>query len=270
MTLLELVVAIAVLGTMVLTFGTVVSQSRALVVSAAARMRANATFAGIGNVIRGDFRRICKGGFLWVRQPSGGTPRVFLTAGGPSPSLTGGKTGTACIIGFGVCPDSTSTNSILWRVGLILRKPDSGPPEGGEDVWDSDLTEVERLTRDQVADMCNGNLDNEVPANLPGSPQTYADVEKLWKLLAGNIAPGTLSIDWTDGSTDDSGNLKWYGPGHPKGGNDNGIEDTSDGYQALWTHHNQANWPAAIKIRFDLNDPTLPTTQYEVICNLER
>jgi hypothetical protein len=49
-------------------------------------------------------------------------------------------------------------------------------------------------------------------------------------------------------------------------------------YCALWTHHNQKNWPKAIKIRFRIYEKRMPKEfrgtdgkggmEYEVICNL--
>ena len=45
-------------------------------------------------------------------------------------------------------------------------------------------------------------------------------------------------------------------------------------YRAMWTHHNQNNWPKAIRIRMllygDPNDPTDPGEEYEAICQLGR
>ena len=149
-----------------------------------------------------------------------------------------------------------------------------------------------------------GMTPDEIPANEISIPPTdIGQVQALWQVLS--IDCRALSIMWTDGTTGASG-LNWYGidytmdqPG-PDGilGNADDkpsynvteqgtgwagtpfapatptqIEfDAAGAYRALWTHHNQNNWPLAIKIRFELldtrdADKPRPKT-YEVICPL--
>ena len=104
---------------------------------------------------------------------------------------------------------------------------------------------------------------------------------------------------WTNGTTRPGGDLQWFGvEALPSAGggysyekapsHDPEIEDPStnggESYRALWTQHNQNNWPKAVKVRFALKDyrllDYLPKELrrsdhvfsrgylYEVICNI--
>jgi len=143
------------------------------------------------------------------------------------------------------------------------------------------------------------------PLQIPATDLT--EVNALWQVLA--VDCRALSIMWTDGDAS-SGTLAWYGvdytmnpgtmpndytddyPEYFEVGSDPADPDawididfletdpsqinfdldsgTDNIYRALWTHHNQNNWPVAIKIRFELldtRDAEKPSPKtYEVIC----
>ena len=147
----------------------------------------------------------------------------------------------------------------------------------------------------------NGLADMTPSVRVP--PGNAGDVNDLWQVLARHIKPNSLSITWTDGKLDDQNSnansrnsLRWFGidPARPDGSGEikrcasppynseetlQNIEVPNVGaYCALWTHHNQKNWPRAIKIRFLMRDPRMPqefrgddnqgNLAYEVICDL--
>ena len=65
-----------------------------------------------------------------------------------------------------------------------------------------------------------------------------------------------LTIMWSDGSSDSSGNMIWHLPSSA----------------SVWTSDDLGNWPKAILLRFRLTDPYLPEGMngalYEIICEL--
>ena len=119
-------------------------------------------------------------------------------------------------------------------------------------------------------------------------PENVTHIEDLWQVLAHGCRK--LSIMWTDGTAKPSGSatgdLNWYGVGYD---NSNqmyierspvpGIEDpnqsTDPYYYAVWTHEDQTNWPKAVKVRFQIQNSSLPKNtfgerafDFEVICNI--
>ncbi len=112
-----------------------------------------------------------------------------------------------------------------------------------------------------------------------------------WYGVDYTMDPGTISDDYTDdfplytavGQNLDGLSTPPYPedwidipfnptPGTPQIEFDTDPNTGTGVYRALWTHHNQNNWPVAIKIRFELldtrdADKPRPKT-YEVICPL--
>jgi len=232
----------------------------------------------------------------------GSSPRLLITIAGPVPSKTRPLVGTGGFAHFGLSanasPMATPGNYVLFAQRWVLI---AGAGMGG-DIWATmDLANVQALRRHDpdpdkpdmnktctnVCDFSPGGM--IAPVSIP--PRDLSEVNALWQVLADKCQ--WLSIMWTDG-TDTGGALNWYGidrvvtndQGTPDPEDDvweyqvraqsgsawedldiahETIEfdaDDNDTYRALWTHHDQNNWPKAIRIRFKLPGQA----PYEVIC----
>jgi len=289
-TLMEVLVAIILLATMVLIVSNVLSQSSKVVTFSESKIRQNNTAAALADALQDYPRKASKNGVLCIYEV-GGRPRLALTTAGVSPSLTGVAKGTASFACLGMVDNQADPNGLLWLPTYVLSPPPSTPLP---DVWWTDFAFYQDLTRRQVNDVViNDARCSGVISNLRVPPNTIGDVALLWQVAATGLT--RLTVQWTDG-TRSGGNLVWYGrdingllnakdpsPTPATGWMSRGaanLDDTgtfwlpeyndgTNGYRAIWTHHNQNNWPKAIKIRFTLCDPSQPpgsqASEYEVI-----
>jgi len=269
MTLMELLVAVAVMATMIAAVGTVLTQTRKLVTSAQGTMRANQQAAAIAHLIRTDLASASQNGFLCVATASDGSPRLILTTAGVTHSVTSTASGMGAFVCYGLVGNSgDASRPILWRPALVL----TGAASRQNDCWDTDLASLQVWSRTQintnvVDDIVLGDLDGNGSADAnPSVPATsLSQINDLWKVLVDGCSD--LKITWTDGTKTDA-TLNWYGKDNPKG--DGAIESgPATSYRALWTNKNQTNWPKAIRVQFTLTDRALPaefqTLAYEVI-----
>ena len=314
MTIMELLVAMAVLAVLILVFNLILSQSQKVVKGGQAKMQANSAVAAIGEVMRTDIRQASQNGFLCITQADTylipyRPPQVFLATAGPAPSLTGIQKATGTVTAYGLCnvpPPGGTDPALLWRASWLLLY--GGPAAAFDrDIVNTDLGWVQRRPRGDinlvVVDSLRTATDGSmrpifVPVTLTTPPETLENVNVLWKYLASNCK--ALSVMWTDGSDAAAGapvNLNWYGitftidySTDPKGIVSYGVvpkdnnwsskdittsgavefDAGSDVYRALWTNEDQQAWPKAVKFRFVLSDPALPTEftslEYEIIC----
>lgn len=302
LTLLELIVAVALLSIMILTFGTVISSVDKMVTVGEANIRSNATAAAISQVIKNDFRRLSQAGFLCITQSASNAPgqaQIFFTTAGSTGSLTSRADGSVppsgdgSVVGYGLVPGVKT----LWRGAWIMNNCDKAVPA----IVPGPTFDCLPLSFSDVQKMPRG-LTSE-PGALPGSwrvpamdyywmvrgiqtlaPKANADLPnitdvtqlgKSWLYMGQNCS--NLSIMWTvDG-------VNWLGlksdgtpvPPGPSGawpGNWPTTPESTVGgaYFALWSHDNQLVWPKAVKITFNNNDPLLPAdfhaVPYELIC----
>ncbi len=284
MTLIELMVAVALLAIMIASFSMILNGVQKLVYGSEAAMRANAAASAVEYVIRKDIRSISMNGFLCIGQSSDNTPMLLYSTAGTSFSVTSGVSGDGCVTGLGLCPMNSGSNTMMWRGSWVLAGPSSTTTN---DIWKLSFADIQGTTRQSL----NDNIVNYIrtvapkgPAGLPVPPVNLNDMGELWKYLAENCS--NLTIMWTDGTLDGAnGPLKWYGAGSPKGpvgadvnakdgDGDYYIEFNDGGYRALWSQHNQNDWPKAIKISFTLNDVSKSTgvtaIVYEIICPLSK
>jgi len=307
--MIELLVAVAILTTIMLSFSMIMTQVQETVSTGQKTIRTNAAAAAIIDTIRNDIRQMTQHGMLCITQAFDGSPRLVVSTSGVTPSKTHGQLGdppntytaigTGGIISVGRCLNhatSTTTREILFYQRWVLMKltdKDEDELQWPFDIlrtrdpagdWETyDLADFQVFTRGGtnylVDDICNLS-----PSDDPGSlgairiPPKDDDIGSLWQVLAENCE--SLSIMWTDGTATAYG-LNWYGVDNPNSPlvtvtpaqwetDPNKIEFNAvtwgeDTYRALWTHHNQNNWPRAIKIRFELVEGEERNT-YEVIC----
>ena len=274
-------------------------------------MHANSKAAAIAEIIRNDIRRITQNGFLCITQTddpaaANRTPRLIFTTAGVSPSLTGDTVGSGMIVSYGICDNQApgAVDRMMWRHGWVMREVSPPPPPA--DVYDGDPSGLQTVTRINTNTMYIFDSTLYGPPDVSGGtrpllvPPGMSDVQNLWQCLT--TACSQLSIMWTDGTPsgpppDDY--LNWYGIYWNEATSEyeaTGWEEpdwrsralTTDelefnvgppppeeAYRALWTRHNQNNWPKAIRIRFVLTDDSVPEelrdtelgeTVYEVIC----
>ncbi len=280
LTLVELLVSVTILLVMIMAFSTILSQSQKVVSGTQATLRANSAANAIAEVIRNDLRKVSKQGFLCITEVSG-QPTLLMTSAGASNSIVGNATGTGTVVSYGLCNNNSSTavNDVFYRQCWVL---DQDPATTGLDKWNNDLGNLQILPRFHATDFdiielintaVTGLLAN-APASLTVPATDISEINELWQALS--IECTTLEIVWTDGTINDAGTpadlsddyVNWFGIGNVIG--DAAIEEAASPYQALWTHHNQNNWPKAIKIRFTIRDDALPeefqNMDYEVIC----
>ncbi len=312
MTMIELLVAVSIMVVMMLAFSQILQQSRKVVSNSQLTMRYNSAATAILHTIRSDVAKATRQGMLSITQTAVDEPPVLLlTAAGVTPSKTVAVIGSGAFATYGMCENKATAavaKDIFFCQRWVLN--DTASPSG--DVLQMDLAEAQIMDRlamnDEIVGTVSDNLTllgmtpDEIPANEISIPPTdIGQVQALWQVLS--IDCRALSIMWTDGTTGASG-LNWYGidytmddngtpddytddnpnysvteqgtdwsAGTPFATNPTQIEfDAAGAYRALWTHHNQNNWPLAIKIRFELldtrdADKPRPKT-YEVICPL--
>lgn len=306
MTLMELLVAVAILAIMIVSVGSIVTQSQKVVSTGQAHIKTNQSAAAVAQVIREDIRRISQHGLLAITQAGAGSPRLVAITAGVTLSKTHGETGTAGVVVLGMAentaPNTPADESILYRQGWVLKDLASTPPT---DIWKSDLTDIQRLPRydsdasDPDMDKLVTNLLNAAPPGKAGPvagrsvavPATTMDqINTLWQVLAPSAK--LLEIAWTDGSIHNNGTpadasddrMNWYGVawdgsayarhGKTDKWDEKGIDAgtveyaSGGGYRALFTRHDLTNWPKALKVKYRILDASLPNGQqdFEVIC----
>ncbi len=206
-------------------------------------------------------------------------------------------------------------NNILFHQGWLTWDSGAGNEYdvllGTTDVLNFDLTSIQKKTRPEINIFVNQLYDNNrIPRDYPAPPSQYiayppetiAEITDAWQILSAEII--SLGIMWTDGTKDPVSNeLYWYGvdSNYNAGSKDSisgapsdewtGLTIANDvaefdaelsagngDYRALWTRHDQNNWPTAVKIKFRIRDPILAAAAekegttisegiwYEVIC----
>jgi hypothetical protein len=243
LTMLELIVAVALLSIMILTFGAVISSADKMVTVGENSIRANATAAAISQVIRGDLRKLSQSGFFAIVQYNAGgvqgQPQLFFTTAGPSDGLAtqsvganAGKPlppGDGSIVGYGLVPSTTT----MWRSAWVLDSCDRAniTPDPTIDCLPlsfSDLQKMPRCLNPQPTtcpptsrsldyywliavlqgnqDILKGPNPPYLPALVPAALPNITNVSQLniaWKYLGTTC--NNLSIMWTpDG-------VYWYG-----------------------------------------------------------
>ena len=112
-TLLELLVAVAILGVLIVIFGGIFAQVQRVLNRSNDVIRIDRTAASLDKVIRRDISAISKGGFLKITNGE----QIAFTAVGSHESRTDPTlTGNSAIIDYGLLGDS----NLLWRRLCVL------------------------------------------------------------------------------------------------------------------------------------------------------
>jgi hypothetical protein len=272
--MIELLVAVAILAIMILSFSVVLSASQRVVSVSNSNMRKNTTATALSQILRTDLSRVTQNGFFYLGD-SGDKDILIFTQAGLSESVTSAESGTGAVVTLGMA-NTGGLGSTLVRQGWVL---DPGAPDDkNDDVWRYDLSQFLVLPLDNPG----GGVDSvkeyvemaigDVPSSLTVPIEDGDDLRDLWQALA----PGCteLNVQWTDGTRDSDG-LKWYKANSGPSGYGETL-DHGEYEGRVWTNDNQAVWPVAVKITVRVKDMALPPTEfaesdgneYEVICTI--
>jgi len=309
LTMVELLVSVVVLLVVMLSFGTIMRQIQRVVSTGEKTIRTNSAAAAIVGAMRTDIGRITRNGMLCITQvneappPTDGYhPLLTFTAAGVVESKIDSASANASLVAMGLCAETPPAS---WPVLYCQRWVLTGLMPGGfgfnNDGLTWDLANIQSLPRsdgtrfaidhnvDSVNDLVDAVLSlspvngGPFPIALPCHTPTQAG--NLWQVLADRCE--WVSVTWTDGPPlDANGLLRWYGVDYTGGYSvtaKDGNWTTNNAanvefnvglgpniYRALWTHHNQNNWPRALRIRYrlieDANAIPPEGKVYEVIC----
>ncbi|MCK5114046.1 MAG: type II secretion system protein [Phycisphaerae bacterium] len=230
MTMIEMLVAVAILSFIILAFGTILTQTQKVIKTSQTSMRTNGTASAIAKVIRNDLKQLTQNGFLCITQTKGDNsiPRLLFTTAGTTYSKTNNVTGQYGIPMYGTIANQLGTNSSyasLTSPSCLVRQKwvlDPTSTSSG-DVWGGgvDMTYIGNLPVDDLsndfigtADNTPNSLLNAFPKETPPTdglyvpPRNQDDLSKLWQVLSNETS--RLSVMWTDGDTT-GGVLNWYG-----------------------------------------------------------
>jgi prepilin-type N-terminal cleavage/methylation domain-containing protein len=223
MTLIEMLVAVAILALIILAFGTILTQAQKVVAKSQTNMRTNGTAAAIAKVIRDDLNQLTQDGFLCITQMStaNSAPRLIFTTSGDTPSKTDNVTGAGTIVVMGRKENTSgvefgSKYPLLAQQKWVLSTETITNPSPNPDVWATDLSIILQQKRRQINDSLIGlagtagsllytfeNTELKVP------PGTQTDISNLWQVLSYEC--NNVSIMWTDGDLDGDQSVDWYG-----------------------------------------------------------
>lgn len=258
LTLVELMVSVAILSVIAVTFTTILSQSQRVVSTSQQTMRANATAAALAQTIQRDFRRITHNGFIRITGFQS-DQRLYFVCAGPSRSVTGDTLGTGCIVGYGVCdnPNSDDDDSkVLYRTNWVLHRETGETPDFTleDDVFQADLADIQRLGPIEMRDLIDDELESNRPDKIAVPPENLDEIEDLWMVLREGI--DEVRFYYTNGEVNDDGELRW----------ETGAK--------IWTRHNLDEWPVAFRVRFQLSEELLPPDSapltYEIVVPVRR
>lgn len=276
-TLIELMVSVVIMVLMMMAFGMIITQAQKVVSVTQNNTRDNNTAQAIAQTIRDDLSKITKNGFLCIgKNPSHKmTPVLIFTTAGINRSKTCELSGLGGVSSYGYAANQAKpAEKILLRQSWVLTTQGDGSADE-RDIWPFDLSNFQTASRIDINTTVNNLSDSLGSAAIFLPPQKLSHTNDLWKVLTENTH--SIGIMW--GDVDANGNLNWFGVNSDyevknkdayvgKTITDAVLEykEIDYGYRALWTHHNQNNWPKAIKIRFRLKNTD---EDYEVIVAIE-
>lgn len=257
MTLMEVLVAVAILSIIVAGFGQVLTQARRTVGIAQMKMKNLQHVRAIRECFQKDLQRVSKNGFLEIS----GSKLVLVAAGESIGRVANSGNelaqGNAAVIVYGL------DDNLLLRKAFVMDKTMST----ADDHIKMDFSELQKMDLSAMegeASTIMGRL-----GTAPTFPPTNAaGVKALWPV----IAPKISSLNIEAGKRMLDGTIHW----DPNVWRRELIsENLSEERVTLWTRHNQNDWPDLIKITITIDDPRLaklvdpdgPSTMtYEIIC----
>ena len=296
LTLIELMVAVAILSVMIVGVGYVFTQTSGAVRLTQTHMEANAAVRAADRQIREDLRQLTKDGFLCIVGPGPGTPAngdeltppvLLFTATGRFPSHTAtAVVANAAIVAYMPVEDAAAGDdggTILGRYAYLLTA--NGNPGAGDRLGVS-LADIQAWN---PADLLSDTgpikpLFTTGFDQLNTAPATPPEVQALWPYLIGDCV--NIEIEFYDGrDTDDYDlpapsdeplawvtlqdaydNNRWHGTRVTVG-----EDAATNAICVLWTAANKDVWPKALRVRLTMRRTVggrEETTPYEIIVNL--
>ncbi len=276
LTLMELLVAVAVLSVLVLVFGRILGSTQQAVSTAQWNMRINGQAMALNELIRSDLRRASTHGFLAMGlrdAPEGGPfPFLMVTTPGTIESSTSNRTATGSLVVYTLAPiNEPGQDLALIRQAWVLVGGGGSTTEPDGDVWfQNDLSDILTFdfTNRNLCDAVLATFLNRVPEIVHIPPTTPQQINDLWTVLSTNVT--AFHVTWTDGqrhtSTDTDATpqkikslLRWYGhdvgwdfDGTQKAGIPAEYEGPNGRYRALW-HKSSAQWPLAFRVEVSMD-----------------
>ena len=269
-TLVELMVSVAIIAILMLSFSLVLTYSQQVVSNSHKAIRGNDASAALADLIRQDLASLTTEGFLAIdaNVPDGNHDRLMFTTTGTYQSMVDpNKFATAARIDYGVFDATASSSSydarqVLWRRALLLtgtgctNTPPSLPTAG------SDLLPVDTLAGYKVSAGINlgsfttsvKNAMNTKP-DLTLPPTRLIYIQNMWPYV---YHPCSLfRVEWTN----DTNLVTWYTP-------PDGPVPARRVNPVVWKF-GDTDWPLALRIRFKLSrdDNVAP---YEMIVRLRK
>lgn len=259
MTLPELIVSVAILGIMVMTFGMAITTARRLVWGSQRTMTVNAEATAIARVLRDDVSRLTKDGFLAIVAQDVGdnndipADHLVFTAVGTYRSLVDPTIlAPAARIDYGL-----TAASLLWRRAVLL-SPNPGlvrPGDNNNDDHEKFALEYYKLyTKPNLTSFVTipstftypppddfipmppygtgvwtFNAMTAEPLNLTSSPNTKLELTNQWPQLANGVT--SFRIQYLDASS--------------------GLWTRTTSGTKLWWYED-TDWPKALKIALTL------------------
>ena len=241
LTLIELLVSLTILLGIMLAFSIILNQSRRVVTTSQRAMRSNAAAAAIIDVLQRSLRNTTQQGFLCIMKVDGNAPELYLTTAGVAPSKTSSKIGTGSLVRIGLVANANASANlpILYCQAWVLHPDASNITDAPDVLGEMDLSMAINFPRIDPNPIVSG-LPNDMldfinfpkaigisPPGLTVPPDTIADVNALWQVLASKCE--ALSITWTDGNIDPlTGNIEWYGVDYEMDDNNTPDDPTDD------------------------------------------
>lgn len=278
-TLIELVVAVAILALIASFAGVVFSVSVGSYRTTAAHMEIMQNLRAITDQLDSDFRSLQTNGYLVLRSEvlSGRefndpqlaetdfrADRIYYFCTGDFQSWFAGnvRSNIARVYfghdGFSLTAEPAdiihSWCSLVRDIELLTAQPVPPSLVDCNNVSFAQRKADRRFTLDDA----NGLLSRSLPLDVQNDPNSVRS------LLCQNV--GALQIEWTDGTISDgtispAGELVWWGLGNPIGGQVgvaiNEVQDPPANpvrYDVEWNPFNQAYWPRALRFTFALYD----------------
>lgn len=302
-TMIELIVSVAILTLMILGVGFVFKQSSTAVGIAEGNMEIQSALRAGSGVLRDDFRKIAKDGFLCIVDATPDTPPLLIfTAAGHYQSMTmPGQERNAALLVYTLAKDQAVSDEngnaqvalLSRRAHLLVAEADAvfNLPNGAPVLGDLLLSNVARIRSETDQNLLgyyvsplNSNLSprNQLIEPLNSSPTNFNEVNGLWPYMIGNVK--NVRFEFYDGqrrnnyanpiqpneamqwlTAEDAGNRSNYDPPGVSTGTINGAP------YVLWRHTNPAAWPKAVKAVLTMQDVTGRTQKpqvYEIILKM--
>ncbi len=237
LTMVEMLVAVAIISILVLGFSTVLSSSQQLVHGGQELIRANALAAAVTQVLREDLAGLNKDGFLAVKKEADGRCKLVFTSVGVHRSiLDPGVVANAARIEWGLSADDAP---FLYRRSILLVAGDASP---GNDHINSSLAYYKKYPPDAAA----LELYGEPSLTLP--PESLDQILALWPFVTDECAKFEVAY-----ALSAAGGLSWT--------------DAPSGTWQIWHSGNRDTWPAAIRVKVTLGTGATER-EYELIHHL--